>query len=288
LPAAFVHYVRQDTGAAVAQPAIREAPWGGGSYLFEINWAAIPTVDTISWMMEVNGERQYDVANAVVGSGAGTTLADAVAELENLVLENFEESDLLTPAQARAMLRRANRVVWQHAVMSQAEPWEVRSGDLVIPASDKLAFLDVSAPGIHKIRYVEAKRGDLYVPIWPLSNQDRWRYDLFTPREVLDFRWYIEGNALRLSPPNKEAVTVRVAYLPVLADPSDTDMLLGGVAPEYCDAVVTKAAILAYAKDESSATTWRSEYEEQLGLMKQSLPQQQGRESRRVHRASDY
>lgn len=289
----WLFFVRQDTGAALPQPVISESPQGNGVFRFTYDWSTSP-VDTISFAMVKDGIEMFDVKSGIApaayaaGQGSGLTLADAVGQLENLVLEDFDESDLLTPAQAREMLRKANRTAWMNGIMANPVPWEVRSGDLVIPVRDKLAYVDVSAPGIHKVSYVELKRGELWYPVWPLDNKDRWRYDLFTPREVLDYRWYIEAGGLYLTPPNAEAVTVRVTHIPVLADPADNDPLLAGAAPEYCDLVVTKAAILAYAKDQDAATAWRAEYDELLGLMKQALPQQQGRESRRVHRSSDY
>lgn len=289
----WTFFVRQDTGAALVAPAIVESPQGNGSYYFEWDWATSP-VDTISYLMVLNDIKMHGVESGVVpaspyASGAsGITLVDAVADLQNLILEDFDESDLLTPTQARAMLKKANRTVWQHAILTNPEPWEVRSGDLTLAARSALAFVDVSAPGIHKVSYVEVKRGDTYYPVWPLPGQDRWRYDLFTPREVLDYRWYIEAGGLYFTPPNAETLTVRVTHVPVLGDPADGQPLLAGAAPQYCDLVVLKAAILAYAKDEAAAQSWRAEYDEQLGLLKQALPSLQGRESRRVHRASDY
>lgn len=66
----FEFFVRQDTGAALTPPAISEAAWGHGSYLFSWDWATAPVgVQTISYKATLNGVEQWDVISGVLPPG---------------------------------------------------------------------------------------------------------------------------------------------------------------------------------------------------------------------------
>jgi hypothetical protein len=71
----FTDFVNADTGVAVTPPAISEAPWGNGAYLFDFDWATT-TATSIWWKVIEAGVELSDTINSTTiaaATGAGST-----------------------------------------------------------------------------------------------------------------------------------------------------------------------------------------------------------------------
>jgi hypothetical protein len=294
----FTYFVRQDTGAALAQPAIVEAPWGNGAYYFEWDWRSSPA-PTVSWMATLNGVEVSGVetgTTAYTGSvGNGFTLADAISLLQEKVLETTG-SAIADATKAANALKEANRTVWKKGLLANPSRWLSRTPDITFDAAvGELAFDDIctasslSAADLALIQFLEIKGSDgRYYPSWPTESfaGDRFRHEPSygsAPDARYAFEWYIEGDALRLTPPPGTNLTLRLVLAEVLPDPLDNEPLLAGKYAQHHDLVITKAAILLYSTDEERVTPWDREYKELMETFLMDLARGgQGMRSRRV------
>lgn len=71
-------FADQATGAAIAAPAITEAPWGNGSYYFDWDWTT-SSAGTITWVMTLAGIELADVISGVASTAASTMSAAATS-----------------------------------------------------------------------------------------------------------------------------------------------------------------------------------------------------------------
>jgi hypothetical protein len=224
------------------------------------------------------------------------TLAEAEPLVRLKIAERTNDAGLVTPDECKTFIKEANRFVWKKAVRANPEPWLTRGAGVVFPASaGELALHTLTGSAsvdlVSEIDFLEAQGTDTrWYALWPVpaGQQDRFLNEPFvaTPAGLhagFSFEWYIEGQAIRLTPPPSTDLTLRPVWLARIPDPVDGGQLLNGRFWDHHDAVVTKAACLCYHRDGMGKTPWDGEYdalEEELILAaKRGL---QGMRSRRT------
>ncbi|HEY6015726.1 MAG TPA: hypothetical protein VIU16_02980 [Gaiellaceae bacterium] len=296
----FTLFVRLDTLAALGQPAIVEI--SGGQYYFDWPWENSPA-SSVAFKAELAGVELADVisgrlttrASDWVPQGAGITLADAIPLLQWKVLEKTG-SAVCDDTKAGYALKEANRTIWKKGVAQNPARFRVRTGDVVLSAAagkllltDVIATAGLVAEDIASIDFVEIRGSDgRYYPAWPTEDGggDRFLHEPSygsAPDARYAYQWYIEGDALRLTPVPGTDLTLRLVVVPMIVDPADDEPLLLGKYAQHHDLVITKAAQLVYATDEERVTSWDREYKELLDAFLLDLVRGgQGMRSRRV------
>lgn len=199
------------------------------------------------------------------------TLTDAQNAVRLMIMETAAEVGLVTDAQIASFVNIANRNTWNEAVAIDSDPWIERGTDQVLTVA--LGFISIQAlhptaslaPDVVEIDYLEAKDPNgRYYAIWPVEGSHRDRFlnepsfaGQYSPTYGFDFKWYLEGTALRLTPQPSKDVTIRGVSVVKPTDLTNgTDILLGGRFPMHHDLVATRAAILCLCRDGVKSTPW--------------------------------
>jgi hypothetical protein len=245
--------------------------------------------------------------SATVGATAPDE-GSAVAEVRNLILERVGETGLVSDAQIRSFVRRANRTVWKDAVKRWPAPWAARTATLTYSAAaGKVAMavvggedpedsgdlaLTFGAANVHKILYLEVSYLGGWFPLFSSEADERWQTEPGIPVAAAAPRipqsFYIEGEYLYFTRPPAGDLDFRAVIVPVIPDPIDSEHMLQGRFPQHHDAVATLAAKLCFMRDERKATPWDEEYARLMQQFMLDLAERQGSKTRRVRAAGPY
>lgn len=211
------------------------------------------------------------------------TLAQAVAEVRNLILERQGNDGLVTDDELRTIVRLANVIVWKQAAKKAPALFEeTQPIEVAVPVGGVLLYSAIVVPPgeVHKVHYVERLSGGAWEPVFPLTDRgDRY---VTEPAVGGELRWMVRGLGLRFTPEPRAPIQARVSVTLVPSDPADADPLLAGRCGVHHDAVIFKAAMLAYSKDEEQATPYDDEYAEAVALLLRDLSEEQGMQTRRI------
>lgn len=299
---AFTVFRDLDTLAVIAGPAIAEIAGSDGQYYFDFDWLSVATsVRTISWRarLEVNGPEQFGLLDrpmsygSVLAPAAGAKNLDQLRrETRDAVLEKSSDRGLLPDDTSLDIyVNAANRSVFNQAVKWNPRPWMERSADLAY--ANPLPFSGIAgAAPIKRIHLVRVKTGGGYAPVTPVEEGELDFADIeegVTAASITS-RWFVEGEALWLTPPPASAPQLRVSFVRAIGSMSDPNdhFALGGQMPDHHDVVVWKAAQLVYRKDEMLRTPWDVEVEDGLRALRSELARNQGQRTRRIRRASHF
>lgn len=235
------------------------------------------------------------------------TLEEIRTAVRDAVAERASDAGLISSeAELDRWINAANRTVFRKAIKKNADRWKERASDIAYVAPGPLDFSVIaggdpllagplavafgSSPVEH-ISLVRAKRSDgNYYPVTPFEQgEDHAEIEPVTATSgSFPFRWYVEGEALWLSPPPVVDQTLEVTFVRSLAVLAAGEHALAGRYPESHDVVVWKAAQLLYAKDEQRSTPWDAEWNESIRDLLASIARSQNQQTRRVRRRSHY
>jgi hypothetical protein len=225
----------------------------------------------------------------------------AVMEVRNMILERVGEVGLANDLQIRSFVRRANRKVWERAILKNPIPWATRSAPTAYPGGGSLSLdaltgadastygdlaLSFGAAKLRKLLYVEVNYLGGWFPIFEANSGERWLIEPGLPLSYaaprIPANYYIEGQALWFSRVPDSDLEVRAVFVPSLPDPADAEHMLLGRFPEHHDLVATEAARLCFARDERKGTPFDAEAQELLAAFTMALADGQGGKLRRV------
>jgi hypothetical protein len=282
---AWTYFVRQDTGLALTQPTIVEAPWGNGAYYFDFDWSGTDAT-TISYMATLNGVDVYDVkeqAAAVPGSGLAAggqwTREDLVTYVKHLLFEDAATTSLASLVNIQTTIDVANRTVWALAVKTRPSLFEKRSADLTYaPATgyyDLTSLEDGS--GLYLLSRVHLKVSDTYYALHPFDGNERLRTGPEGVYGVSPVGYLQEGERLYLLPKPSENKTIQLTYIPQLAPMTTGTSALGGVRAltPYHPLVAYEAALTLAVKDEADPVGLKLQRDELRKQMIQHLSRSQ-------------
>lgn len=190
---------------------------------------------------------------------AGYTLATLEGLMRSLIFEGTGDIGLVTPTQAQEFIQIAHRRLY--ADISEVSPstFAIRSADKTVTANGNLDIggTAIDTVGIHRVIMLEYKDSQSnYRQLLPFIYQEKDQFEGPSWRlegNAAIFRWTMIGFKIYLYPQNSQAITVRLTYVPVVADINDGGGTpvkpFGGNFVGFHEIIAYGAAVMALEKD---------------------------------------
>lgn len=173
------------------------------------------------------------------------TLLEAKNLARLIFFHNGGRADL-DDLQLNALMNIANKYRWMQAAEAFMSMFVVESADLTTTGTGAYDYSALAAPsgdyatGVHLPSHVEFKDEGVYyrIPYEPQINSDQYQTTV-TIGDLQPSAWTLIGEKIQLLPKPSATKTIRLTYVPVLADmDADSDLLLAGKMPLFHSLVV--------------------------------------------------
>lgn len=187
---------------------------------------------------------------------SGTTNLRSV--VRSLCFESDGQAGLFTTQQLDDFINLAHRELYAIIVDAVPSYFATRSSDLSITSSGySFAGTALTTNGvflINRVEYKDAEANYFTLPAYDRNELPQVNGPLVQwEGDAVQGGWFLEAEKVYLYPQPSGTKTIRMTYVPNVADLSaSTDQPFGGVLPGYHDTVAYLTAALALQKDEAA------------------------------------